>query len=393
MNANTAKVFTKTLDETGISYAPSIRLIDEAKGIDVADSVLTGMFKFITDKYNSLDFREIEQSAGDYYKFKYRQMIRENVITLKRIYSASSDEGANKYMEIVASINKIENWLINRRADISYLYKKQKGTVQIIYTSLVASMIYTIAALVSNTIRFVTVDRDSDLLVLFEEIPNAYKNIHLQNVLRTANSLNEFDKFISALLDSTKKQLVSEASVVDVLKTPGRIAVKGAKAFGQTMGKKVLAGNYDTIAKGVADFAAKHPNVSKGVKGVVYGAALAGAALLAWKAGMIIMSIIRSFILTVYYSRIKLKDALDINISLLKANIETLKASGANPKVIANQKRCAERLDNIALKFANDTDRGEMLANKEINRQNQQLGSAVGSDYSYEDDYSSTLLI
>ena len=393
MNANTAKVFTKTLDETGISYAPSIRLIDEAKGIDVADSVLTGMFKFITDKYNSLDFREIEQSAGDYYKFKYRQMIRENVITLKRIYSASSDEGANKYMEIVSSINKIENWLINRRADISYLYKKQKGTVQIIYTSLVASMIYTIAALVSNTIRFVTVDRDSDLLVLFEEIPNAYKNIHLQNVLRTANSLNEFDKFISALLDSTKKQLVSEASVVDALKTPGRIAVKGAKAFGQTMGKKVLAGNYDTIAKGVADFVAKHPNVSKGVKGVVYGAALAGAALLAWKAGMIIMSIIRSFILTVYYSRIKLKDALDINISLLKANIETLKASGANPKVIANQKRWAERLDNIALKFANDTDRGEMLANKEINRQNQQLGSAVGSDYSYEDDYSSTLLI
>lgn len=394
MNVNTSKTLLTTLDEAGIPYQPSIRLLDEAKGIDVADSVLTGMFKFITDKYNSLDFREIEQSAGDYMKFKYRQMLSENLVTLQRIYQSSKEDGADKYMEIIRSIRTVENWLISRRSDLSYLYKKKKGTVQVIYTSLVASIIYTIAALVSNTIRFVTVDRDSDLNVLFEEIPNAYKNVHLQNILKTSSSIKEFDRFVNALLESTKKQVVTEASVGDVLKGPGRMVVKGAKAFANTMGKKVLPNDYEGIAKSAVQFAANHPTATKAAKGVVYGVALAGVALLAWKAGVIVMSIIRSFILTVYYSRIKMKDALDINISLLKANIENLENQGADPKVIANQRKWAERLDKIAMKFANDTDKGEMLADREIARQNQQLGNNLGSDsYSYEDDYSSSLLI
>ena len=34
--------------------------LDEANQVQVTDEALTGMMKFITDKYNSIDFSEIE---------------------------------------------------------------------------------------------------------------------------------------------------------------------------------------------------------------------------------------------------------------------------------------------------------------------------------------------
>ena len=44
---------------------PFVLNMSEAAQLQVTDEVLTGMMKFITDKYNSLDFGEIERSAGD----------------------------------------------------------------------------------------------------------------------------------------------------------------------------------------------------------------------------------------------------------------------------------------------------------------------------------------
>ena len=67
--------------------------LSEANQVQVTDEALTGMMKFITDKYNSIEFSEIEKSAGDISKFKYAQMILENVQILRDIYANSPDEG------------------------------------------------------------------------------------------------------------------------------------------------------------------------------------------------------------------------------------------------------------------------------------------------------------
>ena len=68
--------YLKVLSETGIDVdRPLFRSLSEDAKFQVTDDVLTGMMKFITDKYNALDFGEIERSAGDIEKFKYRDSL------------------------------------------------------------------------------------------------------------------------------------------------------------------------------------------------------------------------------------------------------------------------------------------------------------------------------
>ena len=392
LDKNSATTITKVLTESGIEADYfAIHRLDEASGLRVADTILADMFKFITDKYNSLNFREIEQSSGDYTKFKYKDMLDENLVTLQKIYQASDDEGAAKYLKVVSDMREIISWLIRRRGDISYLYKKRKGSIQMIYTSTVAAIIYTIAALVSNTIRCVTVDKDADMEVLFEEIPSAYKNVHLKNVTSIASSLPEFDRFIDASLKDTKKNLMEAASVGQIFDAGYRLA----KAGGKNAVNAIFHGDSDDAVKRrerVTSALSKAAN-SKVGKAAIGGAMAVGAAVLVWKSATIVFGIIRSIVFTIYYSRIAAKDALEINATLLRANIEALEATpGTKPKVIANQKKWLERLEKIALKFANDTDRGEVLANREIERENKILDATDPQRFT-EDDYGNEILI
>lgn len=392
LDKNSASTIAKVLTETGIGADYfAIRRLDEASGLRVADTILADMFKFITDKYNSLNFREIEQSGGDYTKFKYKGMLDENLVTLQKIYQASDDDAASKYLKVVADMRAIISWLIRRRGDISYLYKKRKGSVQMIYTSTVAAIIYTIAALVSNTIRCVTVDKDADMEVLFDEIPSAYKNVHLKNVTSIASSIPEFDRFIDASLKDTKKNLMEAASVGQIFNAGYRLA----KAGGKGAVNAIFHGDDDASVKRrerVTAALSKAAN-SKAGKVAIGGAMAVGAAVLVWKSATIIFGIVRSIIFTIYYSRIATKDALEINATLLRANIEALEATpGTKPKVIANQKKWLERLEKMALKFANDTDRGEVLAIREIDRENKILDATDPQRFT-EDDYGNEILI
>lgn len=392
LDKNSATTITKVLTEAGIEADYfAIHRLDEATGLRVADTILADMFKFITDKYNSLNFREIEQSNGDYTKFKYKDMLDSNLVTLEKIYKASDDDGAAKYLKAIADMRTIIGWLTRRRTDISYLYKKRKGSIQMIYTTTVAAIIYTIAALVSNTIRSVTVDKDSDMEVLFDEIPSAYKNVHLKNVTSIASSIPDFDKFVDASLKDVKKNLMEAASVGDIFNA----GYKLAKAGGKHAVNAIFHGDDDASTKrrervyGVLSKAAN----SKAGKAAIGATMAIGGAILVWKSATIVLGIIRSIVFTIYYSRIATKDAIEINATLLRANIETLESTpGAKPKVIANQKKWLERLERLALKFANETDRGEVLATREIERENRILDATDPQRFT-EDDYGNEILI
>ena len=392
LDKNSASTITSVLKETGIEADYfAIHRLDEASGLKVADTILADMFKFITDKYNSLNFREIEQSNGDYTKFKYRGMLDDNLVTLEKIYRSSGDDAAKKYIDIIRDIRVVTNWLVRRKNDISYLYKKRRGSIQMVYTSSVAAIVYTVAALVSNTIRYVTVDKDSDMEVLFDEIPSAYKNVHLKNVTAMANSIQDFDKFLNTLLNDTKKGLMEAASVGSIFnagyklaKAGGRNAVNALFPATDDKGKARHDMVYNALSKAA--------NSKAGKAAITAGVAVA-AAVVAWKSATIIFGIIRSIIFTIYYSRIATVEAIEINAALLRANIEVLEARpGVKAKVIANQKKWLERLEKLALKFANNTDRGEVLANREIDRENKILDASNPERFT-EDDYGNEILI
>ena len=306
------------LTESGIEVDKvSFTLLDEANQIRVADEALTNMMKFINDKYNSIDFGEIERSAGDYRKFKYIGMIRENLEMLHNVYETSPDESAKNYIEVISSCRTIEEHLLNRAQTYTVLYKQGNGLVQLMYTSLVASLIYAIGTLVSNTIRFVTSEKDTECEVLFDEIPGSIKHIHIKNVIAAASDIKTFDKMLDEMSKPATRNAMHES-----------VAAMAAAA---------------AITAGVIIL----------VPRIIY--------------------IIRNIIYAVYFTRVKVSDMLGIQADLIRANIESLEGRKADKKIIVRQRKIADKLEKWKNKIAIKIDSVETLKNQQIKKEDAQL--------------------
>lgn len=293
------------LSETGIPmYKADLMGLSEAAQLKVADDVLGKMLKFITDKYNSLDFSEIEKSAGDIRRFKYTDMMIENTKMLHDIYETSSDPGAAKYVEVTNSIQVVLAFLENRSSTFSNLYKSGNGLVQLLYTSLVAGCLYAIGVLVSNTIRFVTVEQETDCQVLFDEIPGSIKHVHIRNIQSAAHDIPTMDKLLTELEKNSKKKINESVAV-----TAGMIAIL----------------------------------------------AIGGIIILVPR----IIVLIREIIYSVYYTRVRLSEMLDLQAQLIRTNIESLEAGRGKQKVIARQKKIAEKLERWKTRIAIKLDTAE----------------------------------
>jgi hypothetical protein len=312
--------YLKVLTEAGIEVDnPGFTFLSEANQVQVTDEALTGMMKFITDKYNSLDFAEIEKSAGDISRFKYTGMILENTQILENIYSNAEDEGAKKYLDVVSSIRLIMTHL-NQRKDIYItLYRSGNGVVQLLYTSMVAGCLYAIGTLVCNTIRFVTTEKDTPCEVLYDEIPGTMKHVHIKNVIAVANDLRSVDRVLDAFMKPDNRSRVNES----VTLSTGTIAVM----------------------------------------------TIAGIILLIPK----VIVMIREIIYSIYYSRVKLAEMLELQQDLLKTNIESLEAGRGNKKVIARQKKIAQKLETWKNRVSLKMDSTEALKKTQERKENATL--------------------
>lgn len=332
--------YANLLSECGLEVNKSDFIyLDEASQVQVTDEALTGMMKFITDKYNSLDFGEIEKTAGDYAKFKYRNMLHENLMTLHMIYqkASASDKGAQKYLEVINSCYRVEDLLLNYRDQFITLFRAGNGVVQMLYTSLVAGMIYCIGILVSNTIRFVTTERDTDCEVLFDEIPGTIRNCHIKNILYAGKSIDDFHKYLNACENKLRnKEPVSE--------------------------------------------------------GVTIGAVLLGVGAVVALIPRIIV-LIREIIYSIYCTRTKISDMLAIQQELLKTNIESLEAGRGDVKVIARQRKWAERLEKWKNRFAMKADTVDNMKNAQMKRENASLRIDKNSPLMNPDDSTSGILL
>lgn len=283
--------YLKVLSETGIDVdRPLFRSLSEDAKFQVTDDVLTGMMKFITDKYNALDFGEIERSAGDIEKFKYKDMLYENIETLSSIYSNASDTGATRYLEVCTAVRNVLNFLREYRNEFRTQYQAGNGMIQLLYTSLVAGCIYSVGILVSNTIRFVTTEQETDCQVLYDEIPGTIKHVHIKNILAASNDLATYEKLLRTY---------------------------GQRGTQQAMHESISAGAVAAVVLGIGAVIMLIPRV---------------------------LVIIREIIYSVYYTRVKVADMIAVQVDLINTNIESLEAGRGNKKVIAKQKRIVDKL-------------------------------------------------
>lgn len=283
--------YLKVLSETGIDVdRPLFRSLSEDAKFQVTDDVLTGMMKFITDKYNALDFGEIERSAGDIEKFKYKDMLYENIETLSSIYSNASDTGATRYLEVCTAVRNVLNFLREYRNEFRTQYQAGNGMIQLLYTSLVAGCIYSVGILVSNTIRFVTTEQETDCQVLYDEIPGTIKHVHIKNILAASNDLATYEKLLRTY---------------------------GQRGTQQAMHESISAGAVAAVVLGIGAVIMLIPRV---------------------------LVMIREIIYSVYYTRVKIADMIAVQVDLINTNIESLEAGRGNKKVIAKQKRIVNKL-------------------------------------------------
>lgn len=286
-------------------------LLSEDAQLQVTDDVLTGMMKFITNKYNALDFKEIERSAGDISKFKYLGVLKENIQVLRTIYSSSPDPGAKKYMEVIEAVDNVMEFLENYRSQLTSQYQTGNGLVQLLYTSLVAGCIYCVGILVSNTIRFVTTERDTDCQVLFDEIPGTIKHVHITNIVAANTSLPQMRDLLRSYDKASRQQHTANEAVSTFM-----------------VGAAIAAGVVMLIPR--------------------------------------IIVLIREIIYSIYFNRVKLADQLAMQIDLVNTNIESLETGRGNKKVIARQKKIVDKLEKWKNRIAvkNDTVNSAVLMQK-----------------------------
>src|SRR5699024_1151184 len=141
----------------------------------------------------------------DISRFKYAGIIQDNVDTLNNIYTSSTDPGAKKYVDVCTAIRIVFNHLQNRRREYADLYKSGNGVVQLLYTSLVAGCLYATGTLISNTIRFVTTEQNTDCQVMYDEIPGTIKHVHIKNILAASNDIGTFDKLLDEYIKNAKR--------------------------------------------------------------------------------------------------------------------------------------------------------------------------------------------
>lgn len=312
--------------------------LDEANQVQVTDEALTGMMKFITDKYNSIDFSEIEKSAGDYGRFKYGKMLEANLRTLRTIYevAAETDKGAEKYLEVITNCFSVIDLLLYKRSAFTTLYKSGNGIVQLLYTSLVSGLIYCVGILVSNTIRFVTTEKDTDCEVLYDEIPGTIRNCHIKNIQFAAKSRDDFVKYLDSCMNRLESRTVNES--------------------------------------------------------ITLGATLVGIGIGLYMLPKVIV-LIREIIYSIYCTRTKISDMLAVQQDLIKTNIESLEAGRGDKKVIARQRRWAEWLEKWKNRFAMKADTVDNLKRAQMKKENAALRIDKNSPLMNPDESTSGILL
>lgn len=358
--------YAKVLTECGYTVnRTDFIFMDEAAQVEVTNEALTGMMKFITNKYNSLDFSEIEKTAGDIGRFKYKQMLQSNLNTLETIYKASTDEGAKKYLEVTKSCNMILDHLQARRYDYSTLYKAGNGLIQLTYTSLVASVIYCVGTLVSNTIRFATTEINTPCEVLFDEIPGSIRHVHIRNAISGAKGIPNLNKILTEFMNLNKNKSAQMNEGVGMVSISPLLTKISASAAGKAAGA--------FIATPVG-------------KVILISAAV--IILIPW-----LINFLRNVIYAVYNFRTKLSEELAVQADLVRTNIESLDARGGNAKVIARQRKWAESLEKWQKRIALKSDSTEALMQAEMKKENQQLQLDQNNPLMNQDDSSDGILL
>lgn len=297
--------------------------LNEAGKVAVSDEMTTDLLKFISNKYNDMDFSEIEKSQGHYSKFKYADIIKENLDTLEDIYKTHDSK---IYDDYIVSCRTIINHLLEEERSYSQAFLNEIGFIQLNYTMMVSTLIYTVSTLVMATVRFISIDNDSEIEVIVEDLSKHSNYVFMNSSRKYAGCIQtgEMKKVLNAFIAADAKTKQANES------------------FALTISTATL------------------PML-----------AIPVIIILVWK----LIPIIRELIYTIFFLRIKITDAINIQIELLNANIEAVDNGNAKnkKKIVAKQKRVVASLTALRNVFMLKVEKAEPQMRREIDSEDREL--------------------
>jgi hypothetical protein len=342
----------KALSEAVNVKSIGLSVMNENQFNGLNENILAKMFESIGQKYNEIDFSEIEKSKGSFSKFKYNNLIFQNMQMLDDLYMNNTDPSVVAMAKYTSACRNVGSGLLNNEARFVAMY--DNPVVAVLYNTSVATLIYTTTLLLSTTVRFVTIDKDADIEVIIDNLPNAEKNIFLGNIVKLAAAYeNDIPKFLNEMEKATKKT-ISETAVID---------------------------NDPMVVNEAA------------ITVPLFILAIPAAMFALTK----IIPLIRELIYGMYHIRVSIENALDYQIDLISANIEILedrnlttpKEKRKYKRVIARQRKIVEKLDKIKKAVSIKFDVAENQAKKEIVKANRE----ISSEYNLKSNYSNDLMI
>lgn len=319
--------------------------VSESTLMKFSDDSLSHLMAFISPKYNEVDFGEIQQSSGDYRKFKHAAMLNEATSILDEMYRYSnvSPEKMSKSSEVLYSITNCLNFLTKRADDIHYLYSKEFAQTILMYDSMLAACIVGLNNLISATISFINSEDGTDSLDLkIEELPSYVRSSIFRSLVNYGKLISDgsMDKFIDLQIKS-KDSILNEAAI-DIL-----------------INESFLL-----------------PSLT--VTSLIKFAAIPMALILLSK----IIPITREIIYSIYYARVKISEALKTEAQLIRVNVGAIEYRMANGdpknkkrlgKVMGKQKAVATALETMASKIAIKSDDAEPMVTRQINIENKTI--------------------
>ena len=307
------------LDAINENITTSFYTMDEAIQSEIAEKVLDKVFSATINKYNKVNFFDIEKTRGDISKLKYYKNLIECVNTLKEI------DAVTHKLPAIGTIEKAINNLIKLKPEFEKSFRVQNNCGIMIYNLITYSIMESVSYLIATSINFTS---ETEII-----ISNTDSDKLLVSSLDKFNVLSE-DGTIYKFVNEVEKEIMNES-----------------------------------IGTTLANFIKKVP-----VKKMV-GITLVSIAIL----GLLksIVPLVQNTVYYIYKVRHKLSETAQVQADMLELNISILKEDGKDPKIIAEQEKWVERFKKYAEKFALDSDKAKRDSDMDIKNDKVDINSLV----------------
>ena len=323
--------------------------LNESVQTGLSDAILDKMFELTVGKYSKIDFSSIERSRGDVTKIKFYDNLKECINILLDIHSETS-----KIPDALVVSVALEN-ILSLKNSFEHAFRVRNAMGMMIYNSIIYAIMESTSYLIATSIDFVKETETTHVANIYIES----KSFCLVDQLIKFNKCVDDGSILKFMNESEKTaETMQEGAMTDFIKSGAKLAKSAIIKDGATKATTLKGhwGNLTGLGKGIA---------------------ITSAAILLIRLATAIVPFVREIIYWIYKTRVKISDAAELQAEFLQLNIESLKETNGNEKIISKQEKHIKRFKTIAKTFSLEADKAERDSKKDIENDKVDVSAVV----------------